>query len=204
MYTYDENGKKKTETLNSHTTQYDYDELNRLINKQMADGSRTTYTFTYNVNDRMSTESYDPNGNTTLSGARTFTYNFENRLKTMNGGAVTNIYDGDGNRAARTVGGVTTRYLVDDLNPTGYAQVVEELVGGVVQRTYTYGPSRISQAQASGTSFYGYDGMGSVRFLTDATGAVIDRYDYDAWGNTVNTTGSQHHRDNAKRVPIPR
>jgi YD repeat-containing protein len=92
MYTYDENGKKKTETLNSHTTQYDCDELNRLINKQMADGSRTTYTFTCDVNDRMSTESYDPNGNTTLSGARTFTYNFENRLKTMNGGAVMLVY----------------------------------------------------------------------------------------------------------------
>jgi hypothetical protein len=28
-------------------------------------------------------------------------------------------------------------YLVDELNPTGYARAVEELVGGVVQRTYT-------------------------------------------------------------------
>ena len=41
---------------------------------------------------------------------------------------------------AKTVSGVTTRYLVDDLNPTGYAQVVEELSGGgSVQRQYTYG-----------------------------------------------------------------
>jgi hypothetical protein len=61
----------------------------------------------------------------------------------MNGGTV--IYDGDGNRVAKTVGGVTTRYLVDDLDPTGYAQVVEEVVGGLVQRTYTYGLSRISR-----------------------------------------------------------
>jgi hypothetical protein len=44
----------------------------------------------------------------------------------MNSGAVTIVYDGDGNRVAKTVGGVTTQYLVDDLNPTGYAQVVEE------------------------------------------------------------------------------
>jgi hypothetical protein len=35
---------------------------------------------------------------------------------------VTLLYDGDGNR----VGKNTTRYLVDDLNPTGYAQVVED------------------------------------------------------------------------------
>ena len=42
----------------------------------------------------------------------------------MNGGAVQMLYDGDGNRAAKSVSGVVTRYLVDDLNPTGYPQVV--------------------------------------------------------------------------------
>ena len=39
---------------------------------------------------------------------------------TMNGGAVKLIYDGDGNRVAKIANGVTTQYLVDDLNPTGY------------------------------------------------------------------------------------
>ena len=39
-------------------------------------------------------------------------------------------------------------------------------------------------------SFYGYDALGSVRQLTSSTGAVTDTYDYDAWGNAVNTTGS--------------
>ena len=112
----------------------------------------------------------------------------------MNGGAVTIVYDGDGNLAAKTVNGVTTRYLVNDKNPTGYAQVVEEVVSGSVQRTYTYGKNRISQSQLiSGTwtpSFYGYDGMGSARLLTDSTGTVTDTFDYDAWGNAVNTTGT--------------
>jgi YD repeat-containing protein len=28
------------------------------------------------------------------------------------------VYDGDGNRVAKTVNGVTTYFLVDDLNPT--------------------------------------------------------------------------------------
>ncbi len=110
---------------------------------------------------------------TTVSGARTFAYDFENRLKSMNAGTVTLQHDGDGNRIVKTIGGVATRYLVDELNPTGYAHVVEEVVSGAVQRRYTYGLNRISQNQLiSGTwtlSFYGYDGMGSVRFLTDAT-----------------------------------
>ena len=145
----------------------------------------------YDADDRiLSAETYDANGNTLTSGSHTFTYDFENRLKSMNGTAVTLQYDGDDNRVAKTVGATTTRYLVDDLNPTGYAQVVEELGAAGVQRTYTYGLQRISQNQISATSFYGYDGGGSVRMLTDSTGTVTDTYDYDAWGNTVNVTGT--------------
>ena len=40
------------------------------------------------------------------------------------------------------------------------------------------------------TAWYGYDGHGSVRYLTDATGAVTDTYTYDAFGNLINSTGS--------------
>jgi RHS repeat-associated protein len=115
-------------------------------------------------------------------------------LKAMNGGSVALQYDGDGNRVAETANGVTTRYLVDDLNPTGYAQVMDELVNGTVQREYAYGLQRISQDQLiSGTwtpSFYGYDGMGSVRQLTNLNGAVTDTYSYDGFGNLLSSTGA--------------
>jgi RHS repeat-associated protein len=174
---------------------------NRLSQNSTLPGIPSAGPLTYDFNDRLSTESYDPNGNTTVSGARYFAYDFENRLKSMSmlvNGTMTVIatvqYDGDGNRVAKTVGGGTTRYLVDDLNPTGYAQVVEELGASGVQRTYTYGTQRINQNQLGSStwtpSFYGYDGGGSVRTLTDATGTVTDTYDYDAWGNAVNTTGA--------------
>lgn len=39
-------------------------------------------------------------------------------------------------------------------------------------------------------SFYGYDGFGSVRQLTDSAGTVTDTYSYDAWGNSFGSTGS--------------
>jgi YD repeat-containing protein len=71
--------------------------------------------------------------------------------------------------------------------------VVEEVLNGSVQRTYTYGVRRISQNSATATptgQFYVYDGHGSVRALTDGTGAVIDTYEYDAFGNLVAGTGS--------------
>src|SRR5208337_702452 len=156
----------------------------------------TTGSFTYDPDDRLNTETYDANGNMLTSGGKTFTYDFANRLKSMTEGtvAVTIQYDADGIRVAKTVNGVTTRYLVDDLNPTGYAQVVEEVTAGAVTRQYTYGLQRISQTQqianAWTPAFYGYDGGGTVRLLTDSTGTVTDTYDYDAWGNAVNTAGS--------------
>jgi RHS repeat-associated protein len=83
---------------------------------------------------------------------------------------------------------------VADQNLTGSAQVVDELQGTAVTRTYSYGLELINERQTiSGTpktSFYGYDGHGSVRFLTDSTGAVTDRYDYDAFGNVLSQTGT--------------
>jgi RHS repeat-associated protein len=107
------------------------------------------------------------------------------------GGIVALQYDGDGNRVAKTVGATTTRYLVDDLNPTGYPQVAEELTNGAASRTYTYGLQRISQYQPiSGTaSFYQYDGGGNVRQLTNIAGAVTDQYEYDAFGNEFTVSG---------------
>lgn len=37
--------------------------------------------------------------------------------------------------------------------------------------------------QNNSVSFHGFDGHGSVRYLTDANGSVTDTYDFDAFGN---------------------
>lgn len=148
-------------------------------------------TYSYDNNDRLTTDTYDADGNTTASGTATYTYEFENRLIAQGGPTpVTIIYDGDGNRVSKTVGAVTTKYLVDERNLTGYSQVMEETSNGSIQRVYTYGLNRISQSQTSVNSFYGYDGHGSVRLLTDTIGAGTDRYDFDAFGNIISQTGS--------------
>ena len=151
----------------------------------------------YNADDEVSTETYDSNGNTLSAGGKSFVYDAENHLTGMSvsGTTVSLIYDAFGNRVSKTVNGVTTKYLVeDDVNPTGYPQVLDELTSGAVTRTYTYGLQRISQDQlVSGVwtpSFYGYDGGGNVRQLTNSAGAVTDTYEYDAFGNDVYHTGT--------------
>jgi RHS repeat-associated protein len=96
------------------------------------------------------------------------------------------VYDGDGNRVSEG----STKYLVDDQTPTGYAQVTEELVSGAVTAQFTYGPMRISQNRAGTLSYYGYDPGGSVRELLNSSGTVTDTYEYDAFGNPVAQSGS--------------
>src|SRR5437879_4296111 len=75
------------------------------------------------LNDQLSADTYDSAGNTTVSNSVGYVYDFENRL-VQAGGGIGIVYDGEGNRVSKTVAGVTTAYLVDDQNPTGYAQVV--------------------------------------------------------------------------------
>jgi RHS repeat-associated protein len=193
-YTYDALYRLKTETIAggsaNGTIGYQYDAVGNRLQRTSSVAPVPAATSSYDANDRLSTDSYDQDGNTIASGGNTYAYDFENHLQTENAGGVTIVYDGDGNRVSKSAGGVTTKYLVDDRNLTGYAQVLEEISAGTVQRVYSYGLNRISQSQASGTSFYGYDGHGSVRLLTDVAGAVTDRYDCDAFGNIINQAGT--------------
>lgn len=74
------------------------------------------------------------------------------------------------------------------------AEAADRELQNAVTRTYAYGLERISEDQLIGgtwtPSFYGYDGHGSTRFLTNMAGSVTDTYNYDAFGNLINSTGT--------------
>jgi len=169
-----------------------YDAVGNRLTMTSTLGGVPSGSFSYDANDRLSVDTYNNNGNTTASGGITNNYDFEDRMTQH--GSVTLVYDGDGNRVSETAGGVTTKYLVDDLNPTGVPQVLDEIVGGSVNRTYAYGLQRISENQLVGgswtPSFYGYDGHGNVRFLANTAGAATDTYQYDAFGMPIVSTGT--------------
>lgn len=210
VYNYDAlyrlTGESITVSAQTSTVGYTYDAVGNRLTRSSSVPSLPWQNFGYDANDRLTSDTYDANGNT-LNGkqgtgqAMGSGYDFEDRLTsaTTAAGGVGIVYDGDGNRVRKTVNGVTTWYLVDDLTPTGYAQVVEEHVSSVAQplginKVYTYGHNRISVDQVTGNnwtvSFYGYDGHGNVRYLTDEQGEVTDTYDYDAFGNLIARTGT--------------
>lgn len=196
-YTYDSAYKLVQEVItgaaaptDNGTLSYTYDLVGNQLARSSSLGALAASNYSYDANDRLTTNSYDANGNILAALGSAFGYNFENQLTSANGVVMT--YDGDGNRVAKTVNGITTRYLVDDLNPTGLPQVVDETVNGAVVLTYTYGSQRISQNLVGSpitASFYGYDGHGNVRLLTNAAGTVTDKFEFDAFGNLVARTG---------------
>ena len=61
-----------------------------------------------------------------------------------------------------------------------------EALGGTYTGTYTYGVSLIRR----NGEFFQYDGLGSARTFTNASGAVTASAVYDGYGNTVATSGS--------------
>jgi RHS repeat-associated protein len=184
----------KQETLGggtSGTLSYSFDPVGNRTNRTVTGGlSLTNQSFTFNTNDWLTSDGYDNNGNTTNSSGTSYQFDALNHLTNMNNGAVLITYNGDGARVKKTVGSTTTYYLVDDQNPSGYAQVLEEWTasGGTtnLSRVYNYGLQLISERQPSlSTNYFVFDGRGSTRVLADNGGNVVNAFAFDAYGNLI-------------------
>jgi len=204
------------------TVDYVYDDLYRLTQENILDptngnktftyaydavGNRLTKTedlattnYTYDANDRLTTEGsntygWDENGNqiskTDGSETTTYVFDYENRLvsATTPTSSISYFYDADSIRKGQDVDGTITNYLVDKNRP--YAQVLEETgnLGGLIA-SYVYGDDLISQDRTGGVSYYHYDGLGSTRALTDELEAATDTYAYEALGTVLASVGN--------------
>lgn len=176
-YSYDTVGNRTSSVINGITTGYSYDDNDRLLS---AGGD---------------SYAYDDNGNTvtkTESGvATTSVYDKRNKLVSNTSGGTTSSfdYDVDGLRISRSSGSNTTSFITD--NNRDYTQVVAEVTNGEFAKGYSYGDDLISQVLPGGSVFfYHYDGLGSTRSLSDNTGTFTDEYDYEAFGELLNSSGS--------------
>jgi RHS repeat-associated protein len=156
-----------------------------------------TVAYNYDADNRLNNagstaNNFDANGNMTAKGANTFAYDFENRLKqsTMGGVNAQYGYNGTGNRLSKINGGTTTRYVLDTNSALSHV-LAEADGGGTISAYYVYGLGLISRIQPNGTTnYYYYDSRGSTVALTDMSGAVTDKYAYDAFGKIVNSQGT--------------
>jgi RHS repeat-associated protein len=184
-------------TLYDH--KFVYDDVGNLLQKlDLTTSPATLLTeLTYNAADQIASDGfdYDDRGNMLMEHRpeaedENWTYEFDsqNRLTHAYDGTnnFTYEYDGDGHRVKQTVNLIVTEFVVD-LNG-GLSQVVADInSGGNLKVLYVRGDDLLSQLQSSEWHWYSYDGHGSTIALTDDSGDQADFYEYDAWGNPLDT-----------------
>jgi len=178
------------DALGNHTQVMQDEPLQPIITGQ-------SLTYTYDAENRMNSaggviSTFDSNGNMTTKGSDTFTYDYNDRLIQSNmGGVITQYsYDGLGNRLVKTVGGTTTRYILD-INGSLSNILAETGVDGAIAAYYVHGLGLTSKVLPDGTtSYYHYDSRGSTIALTDASQNITDAYSYDPFGRLLSSTGT--------------
>jgi RHS repeat-associated protein len=118
---------------------------------------------------------YDAAGMTTSGGGRTMTWNGDNQLASVTrGGVTTNFtYDGDGFRIQQTSGNETRRYLGEDVEVDG---------SGTYTKYVAIAGTVIARKDGATRTWLHADQVGTIVATTDASGAVVDRWDYSANG----------------------
>ncbi len=116
---------------------------------------------------------YDARGDMTTLGTTTMTYDAEGRqISTTDSGvsgqSISYAFDAEGQRVAKQVAGGATVIDVHD----AFGQLAVEY-------------SSASLTPACNTCYLAYDGVGSVRLITDENGGVVARHDYLPYGEEI-------------------
>jgi RHS repeat-associated protein len=183
-YTYD--GVNRLSTVNESAGQtwsqtYGYDQYgNRYISAspnittELHEPTLPTQFNTANNRLTMTGVTYDAAGNQTTYDPYSLEYDAENRntiVKISGNPYVTYSYDGDGRRVKKQVtNGATTYYVYDAM-------------GQMAVEYSTQAPA----PGTTGTSYMFTDMLGSVRTITDQTGAVVENYDYLPFGRMLSS-----------------
>jgi len=165
-YTYDDNGNRTQDVLevsgqSTVTTNYTYGASSELLNKQIQGGATTTY-------------SYDGNGNQTGStGGPTFTYNAKDQAITL----------GSGTTQTERVKVNSTSYVYGTLGLTSQ----QTSSGTTAYVRCSCGLLNDERTLDGKKYYYLFDGLGSIVAMTDGTGKEVNAYDYDPYGNMINS-----------------
>ena len=189
QFTYDRAGNRLTRTVarthgDTVREAYTYDNANRLTR-------RSTYNMTAGAQeipetpemaDRIYRYTYDRQGNMLSDGDNTYQYDGMNRLKEINtkaGDIQKNHYDGEGLRAELEENGKLVSFLFSD----GEAVLEDSEAAGITR--YIRGLGLLTSDSESARTYYHYasDELGSITHITDEEGNVLNRYEYDAFGN---------------------
>ena len=128
---------------------------------------------------------YDANGNTTADGARTLAWDDANRLSSVAlSGTTTFGYGPDNARVRkRAPNAAVTLYPTPDVE---YYETAYVPGGPPVVSTWTRYPHMDVKVVGGAKQFLHRDHLASVRFVTDASGNVVEQTNYAVYGERTN------------------
>lgn len=213
-WSYDGNGNLTTQTTDLGTTEtYDYSaaQPNAVVHSNAPGYLNPDTYYSYDGNGDITAITSPISGSLTAPGAINthIGYNAQQRVAQVahqdNKPFVATVaYNADGDRGRYTVvtSGTTTmdeqfQYRDGQIARVSAVTATVNATGTVTSRgtpytdSFVYGssgePLEFLRQQNGQTSRYWYvlDGQGSVVAVTDATGKVVDRYNYDSWGEPI-------------------
>jgi len=208
VYTYDVSGQLSnvqynatnpdtTPTSPQRTTSFAYDSSGNRT--QVVDSVQGTSTYTANADNQYTgigslTLSYDTKGNLVSNNGWTYTYDAENRIiqAQSSSNTVTFFYDASGRCVKRVDGGAASYFVYD----TAWSVLADYNSSGTLTNRYVVG-ARTNEIltktdSSNNVLYYHFDGLGSVTKLTSSSGAIVEQYSYDVFGNATiqNASGS--------------
>ena|GEM_PF-1228242 len=147
--------------------------------------SKNRYAATYNGSLSLD---YDPRGNTTQYGDLDLTYDVYGKVVGAEEPAMTAVYlyDASDRRVMSQVNGYATYFVLEG------DRVLQEVDGNSTQVTkeFVWGSAidELVILKLDGEIYHAHaDALGSTALLTDATGNIVERYDYNPFGACVAT-----------------
>jgi len=201
VYAYDDADRLTDVTIDGVlAAHYTYDGNGNRLTGTALGAPGTALTGTYDAQDRLITYGstsyvFGPNGDlqSKTAGGQTTAYTYDSlgalsRVTLPNGDRIDYLLDAVGRRVGTKLNGVFQRgWLYEGIRP------IAELDGtGAVVARFIFGTRlNVPDLMWKGGALYRFltDERGSVRLVLNvSTGAVVQRIDYDVWGNVVGDT----------------
>jgi RHS repeat-associated protein len=128
------------------------------------------------------TYSYDENGNMVAGAGRTISWNVDNLPVEVNG--VRSVYDGNGVRLKKIVGGAVTLTIGDDY----------EVAGTTITKYVSLGGALVGKLVGADRYWLHTDHQGSIQVITDAGGNEVQRLNYRPYGDRQSGTAHAESR----------
>ena len=165
FYNYDANGNRTSKNSNTDFETYAYDDADKLLSVTRVTHASTNYT-------------YDACGRPTNIGTKILTWDYEDRLTSLNGGGTTAStygYNGVGTRVSKSNSNGSRTYKRNGVGVT--APVLSDGVSTMV-------PGISEKPTGVGTNTILTDRLGSMKGMANA-GNVTETAEFDAFGKVV-------------------